>query len=103
MMTMNMLVRQKKDFDLGIWSSAGLEDSQNMVKNIFGRYLSQLLFVMYTDREQFPPDDEFKDNEYGIKPYPLVRNLANVWNKYPQYSEENTLMVSNYYNEIEDF
>ena len=50
MMTMNMLVKNKKDFDFGIWSSAGLDDSQNMVKNIFGRYLSQLLFVMYTDR-----------------------------------------------------
>ena len=33
----------------------------------------------------------------------MTRNLANVWNKYPQYTEENTLMVSNYYNEIEDF
>ena len=54
-----MLVKQKKDFDIGIWSSAGLEDSQNIVKNIFGRYLTQLLFVMYTDREQFPPDADF--------------------------------------------
>ena len=51
LMTMYMLVKQKKDFDIGIWSSAGLEDSQNIVKNMFGRYLSQLLFVMYTDRE----------------------------------------------------
>ncbi len=40
MMAMNMLVKQKKDFDFGIWSSAGLEDSKNMVKNLFGRYLS---------------------------------------------------------------
>lgn len=38
-----------------------------------------------------------------IRPFPMVRNLANIWAKYPQYSEENTLMISNFYNEIEDF
>lgn len=33
----------------------------------------------------------------------MSRNLANIWAKYPQYSEENTLLISNYFNEIEDF
>ena len=32
-----------------------------------------------------------------------IRNLANIWSKYPQYSENNTLMVSTKYNGIEDF
>mmetsp|Transcript_1618 Transcript_1618/g.2862 ORF Transcript_1618/g.2862 Transcript_1618/m.2862 type:complete len:134 (+) Transcript_1618:358-759(+) len=34
---------------------------------------------------------------------PVSRNLANIWAKYPQYQEENTIVVSNFYNLIEDF
>ena len=33
----------------------------------------------------------------------MVRNLANIWAKYPQYDETNTLMISNFYNQVEDF
>ena len=33
----------------------------------------------------------------------MARNLANIWAKYPQYSEKNTVMVSSFPNEIEDF
>ena len=32
-----------------------------------------------------------------------TRNFAPVWQKFSQYDESNTLMVSNYYNSIEDF
>ena len=32
-----------------------------------------------------------------------TRNLANIWAKYPQYGEKNTLMVSTKLNGIEDF
>ena len=56
---------------------------------------------MYTDREQVKPS-EIEDST-NIRSIPMVRNLANVWAKYPQYSENNTLMVSNHYNQIEDF
>ena len=33
----------------------------------------------------------------------MTRNLGNVWSKYPQYNEENTIMVSPFYNMIPDF
>jgi hypothetical protein len=97
-----LLVKNKKEFDLGFWSSAGLEDSQLLVQKLLGRQMQQLLFVTFTDREKEPIAQEFYDPNH-VKPAPLARNLANIWAKYPQYSEENTLMVSNFYNEIEDF
>ena len=31
------------------------------------------------------------------------RNFSSVWQKFPQYNEENTVMVSNFFNQIEDF
>ena len=95
-------MRDKRTYDVGIWSSAGLEDSQTMVKHLFGKYLSQLLFVMYTDRKEIPAPQEYRD-EHNLSPFPMERNLANVWHKYPQYSEENTLLVSPFYNQISDF
>ena len=76
-----MLVKDKKSFDIGIWSSQGLEDSQTMVSKLFNRYLSQLLFVQYTDRDQIK-NTEFED-PMNTRPMPMVRNLANVWAKYP--------------------
>jgi hypothetical protein len=95
-------VQEKKKFDIGIWSSAPMEDSQNIVSKMLGRYLSQLLFVKVTDRENEIVPSDFKDTN-KIRPVPLSKNLANIWAKYPQYNETNTLMISNYYNEIEDF
>ena len=79
-----------------------MEDSQNMVSKMLGRYLSQLLFVTYTDRENETVPTDFKETS-EIRPVPLSKNLANIWAKYPQYNETNTLMISNFYNEIEDF
>ena len=70
--------------------------------NFIFSFLCRLLFVLFTDRQQFVPPTDFQDAE-NIKPFPMVRNLANVWAKYPQYNEENTIMISNYYNEVEDF
>ena len=33
----------------------------------------------------------------------MERNYSNIWTKFPQYKEENTLMISNYRNMIDDF
>jgi len=61
----------------------------------------RLLFVTYTDRNKVKNAD-FED-PHKICPLPMARNLANIWAKYPQYSEENTVLISNFFNEIEDF
>ena len=63
--------------------------------------LFSLLFVTFADRDKDNHPD-FPD-PHQIRPFPMSRNLANIWARYPQYSEENTLVVSNFYNEIEDF
>lgn len=34
---------------------------------------------------------------------PMERNYQAIWQKYTQYDETNTLMVSNHYNQIEEF
>ena len=38
-----------------------------------------------------------------VKPIELQRNYTNIWQKYPQYDETNTLMISNFYNLEEEF
>ena len=90
-------MQQRKDLDIGIWSSCGVTDSQTMVQHLFGQYLRQLLFVTCTERPE--PAEE----NSSITPKSMPKNLANIWAKYPQYNEENTLVLSNNWNEIEDF
>jgi hypothetical protein len=75
-------VSERKKFDIGIWSSAPMNDTQNMVSKMLGRYLSQMLFVTYTDRENETVPTDFKDTS-EIRPVPLSKNLANIWAKYP--------------------
>jgi len=36
-------------------------------------------------------------------PVPMERNYSKIWAKYSDYNERNTVMISNYYNQIEDF
>ena len=42
-----MLLKSKKMVDIGIWSSADRDNTQAMVKHLFGRFLTQLLFVSF--------------------------------------------------------
>ena len=37
----DILIRQKKLYDVGVWSSASLEDTELLVKHVFGRYYTQ--------------------------------------------------------------
>ena len=67
--TQSLLVQQKKEFDLGVWSSAPKADTETLTQNIFGKYLRQLLFVTLTG-----------DSSNS-------KNLANIWAKFPQFSE----------------
>ncbi len=42
-----MLLKCKKEVDIGIWSSQDRENTQAQVKHLFGRFLTQLLFVSF--------------------------------------------------------
>ena len=45
--TFETLIRKKSMYDVGIWSSAGFDDTKLMVDKFFGRNFTQLLFVTY--------------------------------------------------------
>ena len=40
-MTNDVLIKQKKQFDIGIWSSANFDDTKLMVDKFFGRFYTQ--------------------------------------------------------------
>jgi len=52
-----------------------------------------------TNSEDTPPPKSGGD----LKVAPMSRNLPNIWARYENYDESNTVVVSNYFNEIEDF
>lgn len=37
----NFLVQKKRIYDVGVWSSAGFDDTKIMVEKFFGRYYTQ--------------------------------------------------------------
>lgn len=37
----NFLVQKKRIYDVGVWSSAGFDDTKIMVEKLFGRYYTQ--------------------------------------------------------------
>ena len=37
----NLLIQQKKMYDVGVWSSANMEDTELMIKQVFGRFYTQ--------------------------------------------------------------
>ena len=40
-----LLLKNKKAVDVAVWTSQDRENSQAQVKHLFGRFLTQLLFV----------------------------------------------------------
>ena len=110
-----MLVKQKKLIDIGVWSSQSKENTEIQLKAMFGRfftqyflmfiYLPRLLFVSFTAREQYAgkqaASSAIEDSE--LKPLQIPRNLSQIYNKYPQYSEASTIVISNHYNQLEDY
>jgi hypothetical protein len=40
-MTYDVLIRKKKQYDVGVWSSADYNDTKLMVDKLFGRYFTQ--------------------------------------------------------------
>jgi len=37
----DLLVKQKKLYDIGVWSSTNMEDTELMIKHVFGRFYTQ--------------------------------------------------------------
>ena len=61
--------------------------------------MNRLLFVLY-NQEGGTVDHEARRAESFEG---FARNFTSVWQKFPLYSVENTVMVSNYLNKIDEF
>lgn len=77
-------------FDVAIWSSLNQQDTQLITSNFFGRYYRNLLFIAPTKREDY----EGKAGRENFAPIPIQRDLGQVFGKFPQYEESNTMVVS---------
>merc|ERR1712045_984578 len=70
-----------------------------MIKHVFGRFYTQLLFVMYNKDAR--EGNDMRCSADRLSDY--TRDFAPVWQKFSQYDETNTLMISNYFNNIDEF
>jgi hypothetical protein len=43
----DLLLKTKKSLEIGVWSSADRDTTQLLIKHLFGRFLTQLLFVSF--------------------------------------------------------
>ncbi|CDW85004.1 UNKNOWN [Stylonychia lemnae] len=91
----DILLKMKDKFDIGVWSCQSRENTQVQLKYLFGRFFPQkgLQGKDYAESVE----------EQEIKPVPISRNLGSIFQKYPQYDEQSTIVVSNFYNKMEDF
>ena len=77
---------------------AGSLDSESPILVSNPHSMFRLLFVTFTKRaEKDTAPDE------NIKAIEIPRNFSNIWQKFPQYDETNTLMISNFYNLEQEF
>ena len=68
-------MKQKKLYDVGIWSSSNIEDTELMVKHCFGRFYTQLLFILY-NKESTADDLSYRTQE-DFQGFP--RNFSSIW------------------------
>jgi len=48
-------------------------------------------------------DSHLSQDDSTVESIPVARNYSTIWTKFPDYSVENTIMVSNHYNELPEF
>lgn len=68
------------NFDVAVWSSACKYNVNRLLKYVFGDYSSKLTFVW--DQSHCKLSDDC-----------FLKNLEDVWEKFPQYNENNTLII----------
>ena len=71
----DILIKQKKLYDVGIWSSSNIEDTELMVKHVFGRFYTQLLFILY-NKESTADDLSYRTSD-SFEGHP--RNFSSIW------------------------
>jgi hypothetical protein len=90
----HIFVERKQHYDVGVWASQTKENTAFMVNQFFGSLKYNLKFVLFTK----PPEDS-----KTLLPFPAKRDLRIIFDKYPQYDENNTIIFSNFKNENSDY
>ena len=62
----------------------------------------RLLFVIY-NKDRGTESLMSAQTNKSVAPLAMERNFSSIWHKFPQYNDENTLMISNNYNLNQDF
>lgn len=80
-----------KRFRVAVWSSAMPHNVHAQVRYLFGERYKELLFVWSQKECEAVPHP---DGDKVDKPL-FLKNLARVWERFPQYNAGNTILVDN--------
>jgi hypothetical protein len=90
----NMFFDKKDCFDVGIWSSHSKENTAFLINSFLGSLKYSLKFILFTK-----PEIETD----SLLPVPVKRDLKIIFNKHDQYDEKNTVLFTNFKNELSDY
>lgn len=91
-------LNQKKDhFDVGVWASQEKEDAVLQIDNFFGNLKYNLKFALFNKRTSIP------DQDNKLVPIPIKRDLNIIYSKHPEYTETNTIIFTNFKNELVEY
>lgn len=119
-----LFVNKKHYFDVGIWANQTREETNVQVNQFLRLLRHNLRFVLYTNsskvehkQENFfnstevrlEEDDDISnsfsklDERDCLVPRPIDRDLNIIFDKNPEFTVENTIIISNYENRIKKF
>lgn len=90
-----LFFKKRNTYDIGVWACQTKENTAFQINQFFGSLKYNLKFAMFTK----PPE-----NYNTLLPFPAKRDLRLIFDKYAkEYSEKNTIVFTNFKNEISDF
>jgi hypothetical protein len=89
-----LFYEKKHIFDVGVWACQNKENTYFQINQIFGSLKYSLKFALFTK----PPE-----THTTLLPFPAKRDLKIIFDKYPEYSEKNTILFTNFHNEISEY
>jgi len=79
-------------YDVAVWSSISKHNITDIVKFVFDDHYNDLIFIYdqtKCERVNFEPKQDTEKCDV------LRKNLIEVWKEYPQYDQDNTLIIDN--------
>lgn len=91
------LKKKRSEFDVGIWACQDKDQSAFQIETFFETLKYNLKFALFTKN---PNPTPFSNS---IVPIPIKRDLNIIFQKHKEYDLKNTLIISNYKNELSQF